>query len=118
MAGIEVSVDAIAPSIDPAHETTIAWALREAVTNVVKHSGAHTCRIAIEAANDSTALDVEDDGRGPVGDATGTGLAGLAERVHALGGTFEVGPSEGHGFRLRVRLGAAVPPRSRVESPQ
>ena len=105
-AGITVRVDSIAASIDPAHETTIAWALREAVTNVVKHSGARTCRIALDAAEGSTALDVEDDGRGPVGGGTGTGIEGLADRIHALGGTLEVGPSEGRGFRLRVRLGA------------
>ena len=43
--GIEVCVDTAATSIDPAHETTIAWALSEAVTNVVKHSGARACRI-------------------------------------------------------------------------
>ena len=112
--GIKVSVDNTAASIDPAHETTIAWALREAVTNVVKHSGARTCRIALDAADGSTTLDVDDDGRGPVGEGTGTGLDGLADRIHALGGILEVGPNDGCGFRLRVRLGAAVPPCSQV----
>jgi two-component system sensor histidine kinase DesK len=115
MAGIDVSLDNAATSIDPAHETTIAWALREAVTNVLKHSGARTCRIGLETADGASALEVEDDGRGPVGEGTGTGLEGLADRVHAQGGTLEVGPSEGRGFRLRVRLGAAVPPLKRVE---
>ena len=113
-AGIEVSVATTAASIDPAHETTIAWALREAVTNVVKHSGARTCRIALEAAAGCTMLDVQDDGRGPIGASAGTGLEGLADRVHALGGTLEVGPSESRGFRLRVRLGAAAPTRPGV----
>jgi two-component system, NarL family, sensor histidine kinase DesK len=112
--GIKVSVNNTAASIDPAHETTIAWALREAVTNVVKHSAARTCRIALDAADGCTTLDVDDDGRGPIGEGTGTGLEGLADRIHALGGTLEVGPSDGCGFRLRVRLGAAVPPRSQV----
>jgi len=114
-AGITVSVANTAASIEPAHETTIAWALREAVTNVVKHSGARTCRISLEAADGSITLDVDDDGRGPIGGDTGTGLDGLADRIHALGGTIEVGPSEGRGFRLRVRLGAAAPPRPHVE---
>jgi two-component system sensor histidine kinase DesK len=104
--GIKVSIDAIGASIDPAHETTIAWALREAVTNVVKHSEARTCHIALDVADGATTLDVDDDGRGPVGEGSGTGLEGLADRIHALGGTLEVGPSEGRGFRLRVRLGA------------
>jgi two-component system sensor histidine kinase DesK len=113
-AGITLSVDKSTASIDPAHETTIAWALREAVTNVVKHSGARTCRITLDAAEGSTMLQVEDDGRGPVGGGTGTGLEGLADRIHALGGSFEVGPIEERGFRLRVRLGA-VAARPRIE---
>lgn len=114
-AGITVSVANTAASIDPAHETTIAWALREAVTNVVRHSGAHTCRISIEAADGTTTLDVDDDGRGPIGGGTGTGLDGLADRIRALGGTIEVGPREGHGFKLRVRIGAALPPCPHAE---
>lgn len=109
-AGIGVSVTTGAADIDPAHETTVAWALREAVTNVVKHSGARTCRIAIEASEGSTALEVADDGRGPVAGDAGTGLAGLADRVHALDGAFGAGPGETGGFRLRVRLGATEAP--------
>lgn len=114
-AGIGVSITNGAVEIDPKHETTVAWALREAVTNVVKHSGARTCRIAIEAAAGVTALEVVDDGHGPVGEDAGTGLAGLADRVHALGGTFEAGPGETGGFRLRVRLGAGAAPWQKSE---
>ncbi len=83
---------------------------------MVKHSGARACRISLEAADGSTALDVADDGRRPLGGDTGTGLDGLADRVHALGGAIGVGPNEGRGFRLRVRLGAAAAPRPNVES--
>src|SRR6266851_9494999 len=50
-AGIAVSVDTSATSLEPAHETTIAWALREAVTNVVKHSGVRTCHILLDATD-------------------------------------------------------------------
>jgi two-component system sensor histidine kinase DesK len=103
--GIELSVENTSASIDPAHETTLAWALREAVTNVVKHSGARSCRIALNTADGSSTLEIEDDGRGPIGAGSGTGLDGLAERIHALNGSLEVGPSDAHGFRLRVRLG-------------
>ena len=59
--GIKVKIDNTAASIDPAHETTIAWALREAVTNVVKHCGARACRIMLETADGFTTLEVEDD---------------------------------------------------------
>ncbi|MGI9149032.1 MAG: sensor histidine kinase [Chloroflexota bacterium] len=112
-AGIELSVANNATSIDPAHESTIALALREAVTNVLKHSGASICRITLDATDGSMVLDVEDDGRGPSGWGRGTGLAALRDRIHSLGGTLEIGPIAGGGFRLRVRLGAAVLPRQR-----
>ncbi len=108
-AGITVNVDSAAGSIDPAHETTIAWALREAVTNVVKHSGARTCRILIDAGGGFTRLEVADDGRGPVGGDAGTGLGGLTDRVSALGGTFDAGSGGAGGFTLRVSLGSASP---------
>lgn len=114
-AGIGVSVTNGAVDVDPAHETTVAWALREAVTNVVRHSGARTCRITIEASDGATVLEVVDDGRGPVDGDLGTGLVGLADRVHALDGTFGAGPSGTGGFRLRVRLGAAASPLPKAE---
>src|SRR5207302_2315068 len=65
-AGIEVHVARDDAPIDPAHETTIAWAVREAVTNVVKHSGARTCRIALATSDGATQLEVDDDGHGPI----------------------------------------------------
>ena len=112
-ARIAVTIDnARGGDVDPAHETTIAWALREAVTNVLKHSGARTCRIALHSAQGATTLEVEDDGRGAIGNgAGGTGLGGLADRIRAVGGTIEVGPGARRGFRLRVDLGAGVPHR-------
>src|SRR3989441_8553293 len=58
--GIEAGIPDIPLAVDPGHEATVAWALREAVTNVVKHSGARTCRIALETADGVTALEVVD----------------------------------------------------------
>ena len=109
MAGIEARIDETPVRVDPLPEATIAWALREAVTNVVKHSGARTCRISLQTAGGFTLLEVVDDGRGAVDAGTGTGLHGLAQRVHALGGTFEAGPRVAGGFRLWVRLGGGAP---------
>jgi two-component system, NarL family, sensor histidine kinase DesK len=114
-AGIALRVDGAAAGVEPAHEATVAWVLREAVTNVVKHSGARTCRVSLQAAPGATALEVVDDGRGPAGGNAGLGLAGLADRVRALGGAFEAGPGDGGGFRLRARLGAAAPAAAAVE---
>ena len=91
-AGIQASVERKGADVDPAHESTMAWAVREAVTNVVKHSGARTCWIRLSATEGSTTLEIEDDGRGPIPGGDGTGLNGLADRVQALGGTLEVAP--------------------------
>ena len=114
-AGIAASIDEAPVKIDPVHEALVAWALREAVTNVLKHSGARACHISLEAADGVTVLEVVDDGRGAAGDDAGTGLNGLARRVHALGGTFEAGPNAAGGFRLWMRLDAAAPPRMPAE---
>ncbi|MBV9169265.1 MAG: sensor histidine kinase, partial [Chloroflexi bacterium] len=94
-------------AIDPAYESTLAWAVREAVTNVVKHSGARRCRIELQVTEGSTTLQIRDDGRGGAHGSDGTGLHGLADRVQALGGTLEARRSAG-GFSVQVLLGAAT----------
>jgi signal transduction histidine kinase len=63
----------------------------------------------------ATTLEVQDDGRGPIQDGTGTGLGGLADRIHAVGGILETGRRDVGGFRLRVQLGGAVRIRKREE---
>jgi two-component system sensor histidine kinase DesK len=89
----------------------LAWALREGVTNVLRHSGATTCTIAVTDHGDHVELVVVDDGVGGPGQAEGStarlgGLDGLRNRVHAAGGSVDAG-STGAGFRLV----AAVPVR-------
>jgi len=72
----------------PARETVLALALREAVTNVVRHSGARTCRISLQEENGEVVLRVQDAGRG--GEASfGIGLSSMRERVEGLGGRME-----------------------------
>ncbi|MBO0820489.1 MAG: sensor histidine kinase [Nocardiopsaceae bacterium] len=98
-------------TFDPDAEAALAWCLREAVTNVVRHSGARHCHIGLTRDPDSVRLDVRDDGRGQAGpDVTGgTGLRGMSERLTAVGGHLELRPSPG-GFALT----ASVPARGRV----
>ncbi|HEY0371151.1 MAG TPA: sensor histidine kinase [Thermoanaerobaculia bacterium] len=73
-------------TLPPAHEAVLCLALREAVTNIVRHSGAHHCRMTLEVANDIATMRITDDGRG--GNAPfGSGLSGMRERVEVLGGT-------------------------------
>ncbi|WP_199433222.1 sensor histidine kinase [Qaidamihabitans albus] len=66
-------------------EHALALALREAVTNVARHAGARTCRVDIGAHDGELRLVIADDGVGGQA-AEGNGLAGMRERVTALGG--------------------------------
>ncbi|WTB88809.1 sensor histidine kinase [Streptomyces cellulosae] len=88
-------------------ESTLAWALREAVTNVVRHSGARRCTVDVVRREtlDGPVLElsVEDDGTGGSSYVPGNGLRGLVERLDAVGGTLEAGPVR-HGFRLVARV--------------
>ena len=82
--------------------------VQEALTNVVRHSAAQHCRVSIEVAAGMLGLLVEDDGCGlpPAGARRGGGLLGMAERLHMVGGSLEMGPGPGpwHGLRLRISL--------------
>ncbi|MFH8800088.1 sensor histidine kinase [Streptomyces sp. NPDC017936] len=93
-------------------ETALAWALREAVTNVVRHSGAGRCTVELlrRQSLDGPVLElsVEDDGSGGSGDGPGNGLTGLTERLEKAGGTLEAGGSARNGFRLVARAPAAT----------
>ncbi len=83
---------------DPRYRVVLGWVLREAVTNVVRHSGARRCRATLT----QSALVVEDDGRGLSGSVEGDGLRGLRERVTTAGGRFATGPADGGGTRVEV----------------
>ncbi|MEU0332716.1 sensor histidine kinase [Streptomyces sp. NPDC006193] len=93
-------------------ESVLAWALREAVTNVVRHSGADRCAVRLlrrqTLDGPQLELTVEDNGSGGSGTVPGNGLTGLTERLHQAGGTLEAGRVR-HGFRLVARVPAAGP---------
>jgi two-component system, NarL family, sensor histidine kinase DesK len=104
-AGIDCRVETSAPDLPGDVESVLAWAVREAATNVVRHSGARACAITLSGDDRAVELRVDDDGAGAVnGAAGGTGLAGLAERARPLHGTLEAGARPGGGFRLRLTL--------------
>lgn len=100
-AGIRADLPDDLSVVDPRHRTVLAWVLREAVTNVVRHSGARRCRVSLGERT----LVVEDDGRGLRGRREGNGIRGLRERVEGVGGHVDVGPGErGVGTRVEVTL--------------
>lgn len=90
-------------------ESVLAWAVREGVTNVIRHSRAHQCVIRVGQNKHDTWVEVTDDGRGTIynkdnPDNGGHGLHGLVERAEALGGRCETGRSAEGGFRLSVSV--------------
>jgi two-component system, NarL family, sensor histidine kinase DesK len=85
-------------------EAVLAWTVREGVTNVMRHSHAEHCAVRVMVDGEAATVAITDDGRGGDGAATGNGLRGLAERVHAVGGNLEAGPQPTGGFRLRVSV--------------
>ncbi len=85
-AGIAVQCRREAGHIDSPQEGILGLALREAVTNVVRHAEARTCSIRLHRTRDLYVLEVQDDGRGSTG-REGQGLRGMRERIEALGGS-------------------------------
>jgi two-component system sensor histidine kinase DesK len=103
-AGIDCRVDSTSDELPTEVESVLAWAVREASTNVVRHSRARVCAITLVRGAAGVSLQVDDDGSGAGGSAIGSGLAGLAERARRLHGTLEAGAGPEGGFRLRLTL--------------
>jgi two-component system sensor histidine kinase DesK len=104
-AGVQVETCGELPRLSPAQEGVFALALREAVTNVVRHAHATFCRLTLKQEGVYCLLEVADNGRGGA-DVEGNGLSGMRERVQALGGSFEcLGECDGaRGTLLRIRV--------------
>lgn len=101
-------------------ECGLAMVLREAVTNIARHAQASEAMIALRVEAGTVLLDVTDNGRGGVS-ANGNGLAGMRERVAALGGTLRIDSPRGGGTRLTVAVpigeAVAVPAASDMPGP-
>lgn len=101
-AGIEPVIDHRVGTLLAPEDAVLAWAVREAVTNLVRHSAARHGTIRTTRTDTTAALEVVDDGSGPVTDAPadGSGLAGLRERLERIGGRLEAGHQPTGGYRL------------------
>jgi signal transduction histidine kinase len=104
---IEVSVDAAAdlPILPPTVETAAYRITQEALTNVVRHAGAHHAHVTLDASAAALTVTVSDDGHG-INSAThpgGVGLASMRQRAQALQGTLRVDSGE-HGTTVVATL--------------
>jgi two-component system sensor histidine kinase DesK len=110
---VQLDYDAPPDELPPDVERGLALVLREAVTNIARHAQAARARIEFAREAKTVQLCIGDDGRGGVAE-DGNGLAGMRDRVRALGGTLSVESPRGGGTRLLVRLPLAwrepVPP--------
>ncbi|MEU3351928.1 histidine kinase [Streptomyces sp. NPDC037389] len=109
-AGIECRIDArAADGLPPAIQSTLAWVVREATTNVLRHSDAGRCALRLrwaEGVEGRAVLTVENDGVrvGSGGGSGGSGLAGLRERLAVLGGTLAYEHGGNGTFLLTARV--------------
>jgi signal transduction histidine kinase len=86
-------------------ESTVYFVVAEALANVGKHADAASAGVRVEIVDDTClALSVQDDGVGGAVAVTGGGIAGLADRVHALGGSLTVAPAPGGGTLLSASI--------------
>jgi two-component system, NarL family, sensor histidine kinase DesK len=102
-AGIAVTCEHRPIELDSTRETVLGLALREAVTNVVRHAQAQNCLIRVQQADGACLLQVEDDGIGGL-HPEGQGLRGMRERIEALGGSLQLDRSGGTRLTVRVPL--------------
>jgi two-component system sensor histidine kinase DesK len=111
-AGSICTVEHTAGVLPPAIDAVLAWAVREGVTNVIRHSRARRCAIRIRGENGKAYIEVINDGYQEQEPSLGlpkvsSGLSGLTERVTAHRGLIEAGPRrfEGNpGYYLRIEL--------------
>jgi two-component system sensor histidine kinase DesK len=115
-AGLTVQCDASTTVKLPAvQESVLSLAVREAVTNVVRHAQARTCRLHLEQENGSCRLQIQDDGRGS-SNGDGNGLRGMRERVEMLGGTLQRNSEAGTTLTITLPLKEIAPKGEGIRS--
>ena len=85
------------------------YLIAEALTNVAKYAEASLVRVRVEASDARVVVEVSDDGVGGADPSAGSGLRGLADRVEALGGSFDIASPGGAGTSLRAEIPFASP---------
>jgi two-component system, NarL family, sensor histidine kinase DesK len=108
-AGVRCTFPDTPPDLPPDVREVLAWVVREGVTNLLKHSDARHCTISLAEREGEAVLELSNDGARPATADPGSGLAGLTERIEALGGRLT---TERSGQRFVLRVTAPLPVRS------
>ncbi|MFD8201967.1 sensor histidine kinase [Streptomyces sp. NPDC003470] len=115
-AGISCEVRGDPAGLPAEVQSALGWVVREATTNVLRHGDAGKCAVVVRLSEGHVVLTVENDGvtepagadspgaPGGAAASDGSGLAGLRERLSAVGGTLEAGPVGGGVFRLTAEV--------------
>ncbi len=99
-----------------AEETVLALALREAVTNIVRHAQATECRLRLVVEHGHHRLSIEDNGR-HTASSEGNGLRGMRERVESLGGQLSLTRERGTHLVIELPQRAEATPKAPIYSP-
>jgi signal transduction histidine kinase len=107
-AGIKVELELVGDldGLPPGIELSCYRIVQEALTNALKHSGAHAAHVSIHASPSDVRVRVTDDGDGTGlnGHGSGQGLIGMRERAAAYGGTLSAGPQSSGGYLVQAVL--------------
>jgi len=118
-AGVRCTVDNVPPGLPSKVQEALGWVVREAVTNLLRHSKATHCAIGVRSTDGQVVLDVVNDGVSTDSTAspgrTGRGLQGLSERLTALGGGLAGELLLGGGYRLRASAPTGTRPATEGE---
>jgi signal transduction histidine kinase len=106
---LPVDVDVGEERYPPGVEATAYFVVSEALTNVVKHSGAERAQVVAHASEGVLRVEIRDDGVGGAAPNGGSGLGGLRDRVAALSGTLEIFSPPGDGTRIVMTLPVESP---------
>jgi len=95
---VELSTVGTEDMLSPPHREVVAQVVREALTNMRRHSGSATCRVKMGFAAHPFLIEVSDEGRGfAAAGSAGYGLMGMRERAAGIGGRLEVVSTPGRG---------------------
>lgn len=104
---IDLTISGDVPLVPESLGLTAYRIVQEATTNFLKHAGpTATATVSVSYLNDEIDITISDDGIGALSkpDGSGSGVAGMRERVAAMGGTLDAGPRAGGGYEVRAQL--------------